>query len=147
MSRWSFEGKDTWRRNVETQLLVANSGERSSSWQSMAFTWQCRFYRHWIRASDVSNIFRLHFALLADFQQLYVQYQNLHWELLCRREQYLSFLGFKNGLKLGGSNVVRQEEVSSFLMNVPNVLCCKQFTAALGHQCPISLEEFLGIAD
>ena len=59
--RWSFQGKDTWRRNVEPQRLVANSGERSSSWQSMAFIWRYCFCRQWIRATDVLNIFRLHF--------------------------------------------------------------------------------------
>ena len=57
------------------------------------------------------------------------------------------FLSFKSGVKLGGSNVARQEEVSSFLMNVRNVFRCKQCTAALGHLCPISLKEFLGIAE
>ena len=40
--------------------------------------------RQWIYAIVVSSILGLHLAYSADFQQLHVQVQNLHWELLCR---------------------------------------------------------------
>jgi hypothetical protein len=58
-----------------------------------------------------------------------------------------SFLSFKNALKLGGRNLGKQCEVENFLMNVRTTFRGYQFTAALGHPCPISLEEFLKMAD
>ena len=58
-----------------------------------------------------------------------------------------SYLNFKHSLKLGGRNIGRQYEVANFLMNVRSTFRGNQFTAALGHPCPISLEEFLKMAE
>jgi hypothetical protein len=58
-----------------------------------------------------------------------------------------SYLNFKNSLRLGGRNLGRQYEVANFLSNVRTTFRGNQFTEALGHPCPISVEEFLNMAD
>ena len=57
-----------------------------------------------------------------------------------------SYLNFKQTLRLGGRNLGRQYEVANFLMNVRTTVYGNQFTEALGHPCPISLEDFIKMA-
>ena len=53
------------------------------------------------------------------------------------------YLNFKQTLRLGCMNLRRQHEAANFLINVCTCVNSNQFTEALRHPCPISLEEFI----
>ena len=58
-----------------------------------------------------------------------------------------SYFSLKNALKLCGRNVGKQYEVANFFMKMRTTFRSKQFTAALGHPCHMSLEKFIAMAD
>ena len=53
------------------------------------------------------------------------------------------YLNFKQTLRLGGMNLRRQHEAANFLIYMCTCVNSNQFTEALRHPGPISLEEFM----
>ena len=62
---------------------------------------------------------------------------------ICNIFHVFLYLNFKQTLRLGGMNLRRQHEAANFLIYMCTCVNSNQFTEALRHPGPISLEEFM----